>query len=157
MKIILYIVLFASGLGVGWLHERAAVAEIKADLEKERAKHAKAETSAIGAARTEEQRIEKGLNTAAADHLKGKDDAKTQESHLIADLRADIVRLRKHWGGCETSRLSQAAGSAAELDAAARIRDASAARIVRIAAECDAHVSALQQALNAERRASGRN
>ena len=153
--------LFAGGFAFGYQWKAtlaaAAAAEAEAAWQKERAALAKSETAASEAARKEEQQIGAGLNAAAADYLKEKDNAKDQESRLIAELNADVVRLRKLWRGCETHRLSEASRSAAELDAEAGLRAASAAAVVRAAAECDAHVSGLQRALSAERHPDGRD
>jgi hypothetical protein len=149
--------LFIAGFVFGYRWKATDMAKAQAAWEKERATHAKAETSASEAAREEEQQLGRALNVVATDYLKEKDDAKLKETRLLADLRADTVRLRNHWAACETGRLSQAAGSAAELDAAARLRNEGAAAIVRAAAECDAHVAGLQSALMADRQTDGRN
>lgn len=72
---------------------------------------------------------------------------------LVSDLRAGNVRLRQHWQGavatCDVSRDS-AAALAAEREA--ELREQGAADLVRVAAEADAKVRALQDAYEALRR-----
>jgi hypothetical protein len=155
--IVAIVVAILIGIAIGYRWKAADMAKAQAGWEKERAGRAKDETRASEAARTEEQQIGKDLNAAAAGYLKEKDHAQTQESRLVDGLRAGNVRLRKQWAGCEARLLSQAAGSAAELDAAARLREEGAAAIVRAAADCDAHVAGLQEALKADRQHDGRN
>lgn len=75
---------------------------------------------------------------------KGKKDAEATGAAVTADLRAGNLRLQQRWAGCETQRLSDAAATAGEPDAAAGDREESAGRIVRAAAQCDAQVRGLQ-------------
>jgi hypothetical protein len=139
----------------GWRWE-AELATVQAAWDKERAALAQAAAAASEAARGEERRAAEALAAAAADHLKGIEDAKDKERRVVAGLRANVVRMRRQWAGCE-HRMPQAAASASEPDDAAELRIESAARIVRAAAQCDAHVSGLQSALRGERQQESSN
>lgn len=108
---------------------------------------AQAQADAQAKARAIEQAQAKAVADIAESYEKGKADAQATADRVAADLRAGSLRLRREWAGCETSRLSAAAASARELDAAEQSRADSAARIVRAADTCDAQVSALQAIL----------
>jgi hypothetical protein len=81
---------------------------------------------------------------AGAKYIEELENVKAENDRLLADLRADNVRLRKRWNSCAAGRVAQDADAGRELDEAARLRDESAGRIVRAAAECDAQVRGLQ-------------
>jgi hypothetical protein len=81
---------------------------------------------------------------AGAKYIEELENVKAENDRLLADLRADNVRLRKRWNSCAADRVAQDADAGRELDEAARLRDESAGRIVRAAAECDAQVRGLQ-------------
>lgn len=110
---------------------------------------AQADAKAQEAARQAELKFADAIAKADAQYEKGKQDAQVSADRVVADLRAGTLRLRKEWAGCETSRLSEAAQSARELDAAEQRRIESASRIVRAAAECDAQVAGLQAVIPA--------
>jgi FtsZ-interacting cell division protein ZipA len=114
---------------------------------------AKAEAEAQAKARAEEQAKAAAVAKAAEEYERGKADAQAKADRVVADLRAGTVRLRQHWQAavatCDVSRDS-AAALAAEREA--ELRAESAARIVRIGAEADAKVRALQDAYEALRR-----
>jgi hypothetical protein len=140
-------------LGTSLLITRASLKVAESNLELLQAQHAKAIADANLAAeqhaREKEQQEAQALAQAAEQYEKGKKDADAAHDRVLADMRAGTVQLRKHWAACETGRLSAGAASAAQLDAAQRDREESAARIVRAAKQCDEQVSALQQALRA--------
>lgn len=71
--------------------------------------------------------------------------ADAAHASVVADLRADNLRLRNHWRGCvATAELSFAATATPSADASADLRDRGAADLVRAARECDATVRGLQ-------------
>lgn len=120
------------------------------------AKENKALAEAI-AERDLARRIERDLWSAVADitaqNEQDKRDAQAAADRLAADLRAGNVKLRNRWQGCQaTGRVSGAAASAAESDAAARDREESAGRAIRAADEADATIRALQKILREERK-----
>lgn len=109
---------------------------------------AKAETDA----RAKEQANAATMAAIDAQHAQELDHAKQNADRTIADLRAGTLRLREQWRGCEAAASVPAPGaSAGSADAAADIRTASAAAIVRIAADADARVRALQRVIEADR------
>lgn len=110
---------------------------------------AKAQADAQAAARKAEQDMAQAVADADAQYERGKQDAQATADRVAADLRAGTLRLRREWAQCETGRLSAGAAAARELGEAEQQRIESAGRIVRAAAECDAHTAALIQAYNA--------
>lgn len=139
------------GLGYSWGWRHATT---KADLAME--KHLAADRQAELDQKDRVRKLERDLADAQASasewYERGKKDAEAAAAAVAADLRAGTLQLRQRWAGCETERLSQTAALTAELDAAARDREESAARIVRAAAECDAQVLGLQRLLLDERK-----
>ncbi len=118
------------GSGWAWRGDRAerdtstaAVATTKESLAVEQQarstehQQAAAAQSAGDAADTREKQIDEDFDERLAAAVAGRD--------------SELGRLRKQWAGCETSRLSDAAGAAAEAAEEDRLRRASAARIVR--------------------------
>jgi uncharacterized membrane-anchored protein YhcB (DUF1043 family) len=87
---------------------------------------------------------------AATQYEQGKTDASTTADRLLVDLLNRNVWLQPRWQ-CPTSRVPQASPSPTEPDATAADRAASASRIVRAAAACDAQVIALQALVISER------
>jgi len=124
-----------------------------AQADKIEAARAQAAEQAQKLARAAEQASAKAANDAAAAYERGKHDAEESSRQLIADLRAGTVRLRKLWEGCPagSSGVPSTAPGAGEPDAAADDRAASAGRIVRAAAECDAQVRGLQALIHSDR------
>ena len=113
---------------------RRALADAQSALATERAA---AERMAGIAAQYEQERI----------------NAQDMADRVIADLRAGNERLHVRWQACAaTSDVSAAATASGQLDAGADDRAASAAAIVRAAAECDAQVKGLQAVIRADRR-----
>lgn len=103
----------------------------------------KAEAYARAAEATKNEK-QRGIDAAYA---KGQADAKDAADRTVADLNAGALKLRQQWAGCETSRLSEAAQTAAGADDRTRLQRESAGRIVRAVDECQAQVTALQASL----------
>lgn len=78
-------------------------------------------------------------------------DENRKADKLADDLRTGDVRLRKLWASCQVSAPGQATPGGPEPDDEADDRAASASRIVRAAAACDAQVTSLQNILREER------
>ena len=73
-------------------------------------------------------------------------DAKKKHDAVAAGLRAGTLKLRQHWAACAaTAELSAAAAAAARADDAARLRAEGAGDLVRVGAECNAVITALQR------------
>lgn len=94
-----------------------------------------AQINAEQVARLTEQGVVKAQASAgdAADAREAKIDEDYQErlAAAVAGRDSELGRVRKLWGQCETDRLSNGAAAAAEAAEQDRLRDASAARIVR--------------------------
>lgn len=123
-----------------WQHDAGEVARYET-------RQAQALADATQAARKAEQQKAKELAAIADAYEKDKRDAEVAQRKLVDDLRAGNVRLQKRWAGC----VSDVAASAAELDAAARDREESAARIVRAARDADDQIKGLQDVVRADR------
>lgn len=115
---------------------------------------AAADENARRTARLYEYHLALAQNAASNSYEEGKRDAEANANTLAAELRAGTVRLHRRWAGCEAERRADTAAHSGELDAGAQDRAASAGRIVRAAAECDAQVRGLQAILMAERSAA---
>lgn len=146
-------VVFGIGYRLGSASGRAAVAECKAKAEKTVAQMAKAESELQAKYRKAEQAKAQALADVAEQYEQDKTNAKTAHDRLVADLRAGHERLHQRWRASEaTARLSGAVASAAELDAAERDRQESAARAIAAADQCDAQVKGLQDVVRADRK-----
>lgn len=143
---------FGGGFYVRGAIADADMAEARADWAKEREEAAIKLAAAQAALRTQEQAIATAIAESATKFQEAKNDARTTENKLLADLRGDNVRLRKLWAGCNTTRSSEAAARRHEPDDTAQLRAESAARIVRHVDTCDAHVAGLQAVIRAERK-----
>lgn len=109
--------------------------------------YAVAAAKAEKAARETEQRHQRAMTAIAEQYEKDKRDAEEANRQLVRDLRAGNVRLQDRWAGC----VAQAGRSAAELDAAARDREESAARIVQAARAADDQIRGLQDVIRKDR------
>lgn len=130
----------------------AAQANERARAEQVIAEFARAERDAVQAARESEQAHAAELATIAEQHEQDKRDAEAAHDRLVADLRAGTVRLHNRWAGCQaTAGVSGASRSAAELDAAAADREASASRAIGAAREADDWIKRLQDVIRSDR------
>jgi hypothetical protein len=103
-------------------------------------------------ARAHETQLAAAAAASAELYERGKTDAQAAADAVLSDLRADNLRLRVRWSACSAAPALPATRiAAAEPDATADDRNASASRIVRAAAACDAQVTALQQFIRDER------
>ncbi|RZZ85694.1 endopeptidase [Pseudoxanthomonas winnipegensis] len=103
-------------------------------------------------ARAAEQAASNRQNEIANAYEEGKAAAQAAGDRVAADLRAGNLRLQQRWASCAaTTDLSGAARTASQPDAGADDRAASASRIVRAAAECDAQVRGLQALVRSDR------
>lgn len=99
---------------------------------------AQAQADAQAKARAIEHAQAQAVANAATEYERGKADAQATADAVAADLRTGALRLRREWAQCETGRLSAAAAATRELETTAASRDALAAAIIRVGAECDA-------------------
>ena len=137
---------------LGGASARTELAEYKADVAKDATRAAELATKAERAARAAEQK--RATEMARIDREQQERDARDQAANdrLVADLRADRVRLHSRWqAALATSRLSGAVATASGADESQRDRQDSAARIVRAADRCDAQVKGLQAIVAADR------
>lgn len=133
----------------------AEVSALKADYVKGLADANKARADAEQAARDTEAKRVADMAALDANYQKELSDAKTVSDRTIADLQSGNVRLRERFtcnaGSGSVPRTAQAGTGTSSADALADDRNASAGRIVRAAAECDAQVKALQDVVRGDR------
>lgn len=148
---LLLTILAAALLALGyslWMAERA---DKRADVAESELAFATAANDALVETLEIERYHAQDLARIAAEYEQDKIDAQAAADRVVADLRADNLRLSKRWAGCPA--VPQAAATAGQPDAAADDRAESAGRIVRAAAECDAQVRGLQAIVLADRSA----
>jgi hypothetical protein len=156
IKVIAALIIAAAGFAVG--HHLAAeagetaLAKNQSAWDAERAKLASDRADAITAQQAAEQKQAQAISQAAANYEKGKADAEASNAAVVAGLRNGTLRLRDQWATCQASSAAvSSAASGRQPDGSSDDREASAGRIVRAAAQCDAQVVGLQQALMGER------
>ena len=109
------------------------------------AEFARAEAAAQKKAREAEQAKAREVTRIAAEYEAQIDEIRTNAGRLAADLRTGNVRLRDHWAGCETNRVSGDATAARLADEARQLQAESLERIAAITGEADAKERALQE------------
>ena len=134
-----------------FLKDRATRANVRADAERARAEALQAELQAVSRARDQEREAAKRANAIASQYEQDKLNAEAAAKRTADDLRAGNLRLRQQWEGCKAGGVPQANGAAGQPDAAADDRIEGAGNLVRIGAEADAQIKALQQFIRSER------
>ena len=107
----------------------------------------KAQVAAQIAAREAEHRHAQAVAAIADKYEQDKRAADEAQRKLVSDLRAGTVRLQDRWAGC----VSEAGRTAAELDAARRDREDSAARIIGAGRKADDQIRRLQEVVRSDR------
>ena len=148
IAIIAIAILLAASFWAGWeWRDRSAdIRQLRADL-----KFATAANDALVETLETERTAAAKMAQVADTYEKERADALDREAGLRADLAAGTVKLRKEWGNCETSRLSDTATATRQLDAAAEVRERLAAEIIRLGADADAQVRGLQAVIQQDR------
>ena len=140
-RIVLCLVVWKS---YGWANGNGFnAANVRA--EKIIAEFAKSEAAAHERARKIEQDMRAEIAALDERHERGLQDAENDARRLGDAYRAGDVRLRKHWAGCETDRLSGSAEAARLIDEARQLQAESLERIAGIAGEADAKERGLQE------------
>ncbi len=120
----------------------AQATTLRADLARQRAE-------GLAAARASEAAQAARIDTIRTIVEQELTDAATRHHQVVAALRADNLRLRQHWQGCAAAAVPAPGPAAGAADAAAHLRSAGAGDLVRIGAECDARIRALQRIAHA--------
>lgn len=151
---------FFMGRGCGLDAGRAERQELILDAAAKMVDKAEDERDEARAALATEQAAAKDAKTRAdaeaanaANYLESLNNANDKADRLAGDVRAGDVRFRRLWAKCQTVPGAEGAtdGEPA-VDAGADDRAASAARILRAAAQCDAQVKALQKQIIDDRK-----
>lgn len=117
------------------------------------AKYAEAQAKAEADARAQEQANAVAMAAIDAQHARELQHAKQDADAVIAGLRDGNLRLRREWAGCQAAAgVPETPAGSAESDAAAEQRSQGASDLVRIAAEADAQIRALQAIVAADRK-----
>lgn len=138
-----YGVLIAVGFWGGYRWQSGAMADLRLDVSQAATAAADAKAKASEAARREEASRAEAVHYIGQAYERGKTDAQSKADAVAADLRADNLRLRKHWRGC----VSTTPAAAGQPDAAAELRAAGAGDLVRVVATCEAQVRGLQSVI----------
>lgn len=146
IKIVLFLAWSAAAFGAGWAW-RGDRAE---------GKEARQESASTAAALDQVNQTRATEHTQAAEvadigakHEEDRSAAPAVADAVVADLRADRLRLRDGWAGCETQRLSEAVTGASERDAAAQRREEFAGAVVRVGRDADDQLAACQAVVRA--------
>lgn len=146
----------AGGFGI-WktvqlANERSAHKTTKLEHAAGLANLAAATRKALVEARARERQHSETMARIGAAHQQELTRVQADHDRLVDDLRTGIVRLQQRWAGCPAAAGVPGTGASGPgADAGARDREASAGRIVRAAAECDAQVRGLQSIIRADR------
>ena len=140
--------LFLAGclLGREWRDRSADLAESRQQVAQ-----LTGQVEAVQDARQAEHEQGQALADIGATHEQDRQTAEAVPAAVVADLRADVLRLRQHWAGCETRALSEAAAGAVERDALAELRAEAAGAVVRVGRDADDHIRACQAVIRADR------
>lgn len=134
--------------------ERSAHKTTKLDHAEVLSKLAELSRKALEEARARERQHSETMARIGATHQQELTRVQEEYDRLVGDLRTGLVRLQNRWAGCPAATGVPGTGaSGSGADAGARDREASAGRIVRAAAECDAQVRGLQSIIRADREA----
>ncbi len=137
---------FMFGAGWAWRGDRAEAADAR-----QQTATATAAVQQVNDTRATEQSQALQMADIGAKHEEDRTAAEAVPAAVAADLRAGNLRLRQEWAGCETQRLSDAAASAVERDAATERREQLAGEIVRIGRDADDQLRACQAVIAADR------
>lgn len=110
------------------------------------------------AMREKDARQREALRAVARIYEQELSNANAAHDRVVADLRDGLVRLRQRWScGAPNAApdMPPAAGASGSADAASELRAASAGRIVRAGAECDAQIRGLQGVIRAYQELQG--
>lgn len=105
----------------------------------------------INATRAVEHSHANSMADIGATHEEDREAAAAVPDAVVADLRADRLRLRDGWASCETQRLSETVASTSERDAAAQRREEFAGAVVRAGRDADDQLRACQAVIAADR------
>lgn len=148
VALLLAIGLFAGGYYAGHHFESLSASAKLSELQAHDAEElAKAQADA----RSKEQLAADTLAHIQAQNEQDKADAQAQYEKDVADLRSGNLRLRKQWTCPADPGVSGNPSGTGQPDAEAITREQLAAEIVRLGAEYDAWVKALQDIVKADR------
>lgn len=134
----------AFGAGWAWRGDRAEGKEAR-----QQASASAAQVQQVNEVRATEHTQAAVVADIGAKHEQDRSAAPAVADAVVADLRADRLRLRDGWAGCETQRLSEAVSGASERDAAAQRREEFAGAVVRVGRDADDQLAACQAVVRA--------
>lgn len=153
LSLVLAVLAVAAVIAVFAFWGRSVGDRARADAAATRAQTSEAKLQRANEVLAEERRKAADLAQIAEWYEREKVNAEAEQGRLVSDLRAGNQRLRGLWQGCQaTGRLSEASRSAAELDAADRLREESAGRIVGTVRACQIQRDALIDVIEADRK-----
>jgi hypothetical protein len=148
------VLLLGAAAGAGYYEGSNHTAAVyKAQIATIQKTDAQALAASVQKARAQEQAAEQAQAAAQATYEKDKADAKAQYDHDVAALRAGTLKLRSEWSCTPqlAAAVQSAAASGPSADAKAEQRDKDASDLVRISADADAQIRALQAIVSSDR------
>lgn len=127
-------------------------ASAQGEIAKLKVQHAIEYADKADEALRETNRRYEAVGEAATAYERGKKDAEKASAGVVSGLLADKRRLHHEIGALYTERLSRDSAAAGELGPEAQRGAARLGAVVRVAAEQDAQIRALQEAYEALRR-----
>lgn len=134
------------GAGWAWRGDRAEGKEARQE-----ASASAAQVQQVNEVRATEHTQAAAVADIGVKHEEDRTTAATVPAAVAAELRTGQLRLRDGWASCETQRLSDAAASAVERDAAAERRAVFAGAVVRAGRDADDQLRACQAVIEADR------
>lgn len=152
IAVLVFVVWSAAMFGAGWAWrgDRAEGKEARQE-----ASASAAQVQQVNEVRATEHSQAETMADIGVKHEEDRTAATTVPDAVVADLRADRLRLRDGWAGCETQRLSEAVTGASERDAAAKRRADFAGAVVRAGRDADDQLRACQAVIEADRAGNG--
>ncbi|WP_315388728.1 hypothetical protein [uncultured Stenotrophomonas sp.] len=140
------LVTLAFWAGWEWRDRSADLAVANADL-----KQAVAVVDQVNDTRAIEHTQAQDVAAIGVKHEEDRTAAASLPAAVIAELRADRLRMRDGWSSCETQRVSDAAAATGERDAATQRREEFAGAVVRAGRDADDQLRACQAVIAADR------
>ncbi|MFN3498707.1 MAG: hypothetical protein ACK40A_09905 [Pannonibacter indicus] len=148
IAVLAFIVWSAAAFGAGWAWRGDRAEGVEA---RQQAGASAAQVDQVNETRATEHHQAETMATIGAKHEEDRAAAPAVADAVVADVRAGDLRLRDGWAGCETQRLSDAAATAVERDAAAERRAGFAGAVVRAGRDADDQLRACQAVVAADR------
>ena len=148
IAVLAFVVWSAAAFGAGWAWRGDRADGVEA---RQQASTSAAQVQQVNQVRGTEHQQADTMAAIGAKHEEDRAAAPAVADAVVADLRSGALRLRNDLAACHTDRLSQAAASAGERNAASDFGSTLAGPAVRIGRDADDDLRACQAAVAADR------